>query len=292
MTSTQSTGSGNVARSLELLWGSGERPGRGPKPGLTLDRIVTTAVALADAEGLDAVSMRRLSTELGTGTMSLYRYVPGKAELIDLMLNHVQGETDASAESPAPAGSSADLGSGSGWRRAAEAMARAALALHQRHPWLLSVNQARPVLGPNTVSGLEKALSAIKGMGLTDPEMISVIVMVEGYVTGVARTHVHAIEVEKRSGITDEEFWQVQEPVLSKAMTSGVYPVMASLSMEAFSPEFDHFEFGLQRILDGLEVLVERRAAERGTSEQGTAERGTAERGTAERGTAERGTAG
>ncbi|WP_326611756.1 TetR/AcrR family transcriptional regulator [Streptomyces scopuliridis] len=257
MTSTESAGSGNVARSLELLWGSGERPSRGPKPGLTLDRIITTAVALADAEGLDAVSMRRLSTELGTGTMSLYRYVPGKAELIDLMLNQVQGETAALTESLDP---------GSGWRPAAEAMARAALALHRRHPWLLSVNQARPVLGPNTVSGLEKTLSAIKGMGLSDPELISVIIMVEGYVTGVARTHVHAVEAEKRSGITDQEFWQTQEPVLSRAMNSGVYPVMASLSEEAFGPEFDHFEFGLQRILDGLEVLVERRAAERDTA--------------------------
>ncbi|MFE7567302.1 TetR/AcrR family transcriptional regulator [Streptomyces sp. NPDC057539] len=277
MTSTESTGSGNVARSLELLWGSGERPSRGPKPGLTLDRIVTTAVALADAEGLDAVSMRRLSTELGTGTMSLYRYVPGKGELIDLMLNQVQGETAAPAESPGPA---------SGWRSATEALARATLALHQRHPWLLSVNQARPVLGPNSVNGLEKTLSAIKGMGLSDPELISVIIMIEGYVTGIARTQVHAIEAEKKSGITDEEFWQVQEPVLSNAMNSGVYPVMASLSVEAFGPEFDHFEFGLQRILDGLEVLVERRAAkaeaerEREPAEQETTGRKTTGRGT------------
>ncbi|MBK3547134.1 TetR/AcrR family transcriptional regulator, partial [Streptomyces sp. MBT60] len=86
------TGSGDIARSLELLWGTGERPSRGPKPGLTLDRIVTAAVAVADAEGLAAVSMRRLSTELGTGTMSLYRYVPGKSELLDLMFDRVLGE--------------------------------------------------------------------------------------------------------------------------------------------------------------------------------------------------------
>ncbi|MFJ5686380.1 TetR/AcrR family transcriptional regulator [Streptomyces sp. NPDC093099] len=286
MTSTESTGSGNVTRSLELLWGSGERPSRGPKPGLTLDRIVTTAVALADAEGLDAVSMRRLSTELGTGTMSLYRYVPGKAELIDLMLNQVQGETAAPAESPdagadSHSAPSSAPGTGTGWRAAAEAMAHDVLALHQRHPWLLSVNQARPVLGPNSVSGLERKLAAIKGMGLTDPELISVIIMVEGYVSGVARTHVHAVEAEKKSGITDQEFWQAQEPVLSKAMTSGVYPVMAAMSEEAFAPEFDHFAFGLQRILDGLEVLVERRAAEGGTTERGKAQQGKAEPGEA-----------
>ncbi|MEW1723723.1 TetR/AcrR family transcriptional regulator [Streptomyces sp. NPDC093109] len=248
MTSTETTGSGNVARSLELLWGAGERPSRGPKPGLTLGGIVSTAVALADAEGLDAVSMRRLSTELGTGTMSLYRYVPGKAELLDLMLNDVWGETDSTPRAP-----------GAGWRTTIEEMARAMLALYQHHPWLLSVNQARPVLGPNAVGGLEEMLSGIKDMGLTDPELISVRIMVEGYVSGVARTHVHAGEVKRKSGMSDREFWQVQEPYLTKAMNSGVYPVMASLSEDAFGPEFDHFEFGLQRLLDGLEVLVARR---------------------------------
>ncbi|AXG79487.1 TetR/AcrR family transcriptional regulator [Streptomyces paludis] len=248
MTSTETTGSGNVERTLELLWGTGERPSRGPKPGLTLGRIVTAAVALADAEGLEAVSMRRLSTELGTGTMSLYRYVPGKAELLDLMLNHVRGETDSTPRDP-----------DAGWRTTVEEMARAMLTLYRRHPWLLSVNQARPVLGPNAMGGMEEMLSGIKGMGLSDPELISVRIMVEGYVSGAARTHVHAVEVERKSGMTDREFWQVQEPYLTKAMNSGVYPVMASLSEDAFGPEFDHFEFGLQRLLDGLEVLVARR---------------------------------
>ena len=96
MTTTEHSGSGDVSRSLELLWGLGERPSRGPKPGLTLDRIVTAAVAVADAEGLGALSMRRVATDLGVGTMSLYRYVPGKAELLDLMLDKV-AEFDADA---------------------------------------------------------------------------------------------------------------------------------------------------------------------------------------------------
>ncbi|MFC9424793.1 TetR/AcrR family transcriptional regulator C-terminal domain-containing protein [Streptomyces sp. NPDC056987] len=121
------------------------------------------------------------------------------------------------------------------------------------------MNQARPVLGPNAVRGLETTLSRLEDMGLSDPERVSVIIMVEGYVIGTARTQVHAIEAEKKTGITHEEFWKAQEPVLSRAMTSGVYPVMATLSEESFGPGFDHFEFGLQRLLDGLEVLVERR---------------------------------
>lgn len=252
MTTTDSSGSGDVSRSLELLWGTGERATRGPKPGLTLDRIVTAAVEIADAEGLAAVSMRRLSTELGAGTMSLYRHVPGRAELVDLMLDRVQGETaqpsERAASAPAP-----------GWRKTVETAARGELALYQAHPWLLSVNQTRPVLGPGAVGGMETMLAGIKDMGLSDPELISVMIMVSGYVSGVARTQVHAVEARRTTGISDDEFWQAQEPVLTAVMTSGRYPLMAGLSAEAFGPDFDHFEFGLQRLLDGLEVLVEQR---------------------------------
>ncbi|MEV8334199.1 TetR/AcrR family transcriptional regulator [Streptomyces niveus] len=252
MTTTESSGSGDVSRSMELLWGTGERATRGPKPGLTLDRIVTAAIELADAEGLAAVSMRRLSTELGAGTMSLYRHVPGRAELVDLMLDRVQGEGAHAPEpdtaEPAP-----------GWRKTVEKAARDELALYQAHPWLLSVNQTRPVLGPGAVGGMESMLAGIKDTGLSDPELISVIIMVSGYVSGVARTQVHAVEVRQVTGISDDEFWRAQEPMLSTVMTSGRYPLMAALSPEAFGPDFDHFEFGLQRLLDGLEVLVEQR---------------------------------
>ncbi|MEV4993733.1 TetR/AcrR family transcriptional regulator [Streptomyces niveus] len=257
MTTTESSGSGDVSRSMELLWGTGERATRGPKPGLTLDRIVTAAIELADAEGLAAVSMRRLSTELGAGTMSLYRHVPGRAELVDLMLDRVQGE---GAQAPEPATVEPDaVQSAPGWRKTVEKAARDELALYQAHPWLLSVNQTRPVLGPGAVGGMESMLAGIKDTGLSDPELISVIIMVSGYVSGVARTQVHAVEVQQVTGISDDEFWRAQEPMLSTVMTSGRYPLMAALSPEAFGPDFDHFEFGLQRLLDGLEVLVEQR---------------------------------
>ncbi|WP_405677406.1 TetR/AcrR family transcriptional regulator [Streptomyces sp. NBC_01511] len=249
MATTESSGSGNVSRSMELLWGTGERATRGPKPGLTLDRIVTAAVEIADAEGLAAVSMRRLSTELGAGTMSLYRHVPGRAELVDLMLDRVQVDNVGRPE-PADA---------PGWRKTVETAAREELALYQAHPWLLSVNQTRPVLGPGAVGGMETLLGGIKDMGLTDQELVSVLIMVSGYVSGVARTQVHAVEVRQATGISDYEFWEAQEPYLSKVMTSGRYPVMATLSADAFGSDFDHFEFGLQRLLDGLEVLVAQR---------------------------------
>ncbi len=249
---TETSGSGDIVRTLELLWDTGKRPSRGPKPGLTLDRIVEAAVQVADAEGLEAVSMRRLATELGTGTMSLYRYVPGKAELLDLMLDRVQRVDDTPGV----------MGDGS-WRAALETLARETLALYRRHPWLLQVNQTRPILGPSALDGMEKVLALIQPMGLTDPELVSAIIMIDGYVTGAARTRLYEKDAEHRTGLTDAEFWQAQAPALEKAMGSGRYPVLAALSDDAFGSDFDHFGFGLRRILDGLEVLVAERAEER-----------------------------
>ncbi|MFJ9741792.1 TetR/AcrR family transcriptional regulator [Streptomyces sp. NPDC101166] len=249
--STETSGSGDIVRTLELLWDLGKRPSRGPKPGLTLERIVEVAVEVADRDGLDAVSMRRIATELGTGAMSLYRYVPGKAELLDLMLDRVQR----------PSENPSDLGDG-GWRSALEAMARATLALYRRHPWLLQVNQSRPILGPSALDGMEKVLGRIKPMGLTDPELVSAIVMIDAYVVGAARTQMYQEEAERKSGMTDAQFWSAQAPTLERILASGRYPVMSELSEDTFLPTFDHFGFGLERILDGLEALVAERGRE------------------------------
>ncbi|WP_254811990.1 TetR/AcrR family transcriptional regulator [Streptomyces cavourensis] len=250
-------GSGDIARSLELLWGTGDRPSRGPKPGLTLDRIVTAAIAVADAEGLSAVSMRRISTELGTGTMSLYRYVPGKAELLDLMLDRVLGEPlFADADRPAAGHRVPD-----DWRAAIDTMARAHLDNLRNHPWLLKINQARTVLGPSALRGLELSLTALRSMGLRDPELIGVIITVNSFVEGLARTQADAAEAVAQTGLSDEEFWENQRPYLERAMLSGAYPTMAGMSEDTFSADFDHFTFGLRRLIAGFEALVAERAA-------------------------------
>ncbi|MFI6940530.1 TetR/AcrR family transcriptional regulator [Streptomyces sp. NPDC050418] len=244
------SGSGDIQRSLELLWGTAERPTRGPKPALTLDRIVGAAVELADREGIAAVSMRRLSTELGTGTMSLYRYVPGKAELLDLMLDRVQGEAVAEeAEVPQH------------WRECVESMARTQRDYYRSHPWLLKVNQARAVLGPSAIRSMEVVIAPLRTMGLTDPELLSVIITVTSWVTGHVRTEVDAIEAARETGLSDEEFWGSQQPFLERAMLSGAFPQMASLSEDTFSTDYDHFEFGLRRLIDGFAQLVEERGS-------------------------------
>ncbi|MFJ2744210.1 TetR/AcrR family transcriptional regulator [Streptomyces sp. NPDC087440] len=242
---------GALRPSLELLWGTGERPARGPKRGLSLAAVVEAGVRIADAEGIDALSMRRLANELGTGTMSLYRYVPGKTELLDLMLDTVQGEQVAMHD-PTRA---------EDWRGAVTAIAYGTLELHRRHPWLLKVNESRTLLGPGSLRGLEVSLTGLRGLtGFSDPELISVLMAVQSFATGTARRETETTEAAEETGLSYESFWEGQRPYLERAMTSGDYPVMAALSEDAFTPSFDHFAFGLERLLDGFAVLVAERA--------------------------------
>jgi AcrR family transcriptional regulator len=235
----------SLVRSQELLWEGAARGARGPKPGLTLDRIVEAAIAVADAEGIEAVSMRRVARELGAGTMSLYRYVPGKTELLTLMLDRVSEIT----ESP--------LAGGPPWRVAVERAARQTYRLYLDHPWLLKVNWTRPVFGPNTLAGVEVFITAIDGLGLTDQQRVMVMMAVDSYVTGMARTQVLYASAADETGLSDEEFWRIQLPVLERAMTSGDFPVLAALSDDSFDAGWEEtFEFGLARLLDGLELFV------------------------------------
>lgn len=236
----------SLVRSQELLWEGSAPRGRGPKPGLTLDRIVDTAIAVADAEGIDSVSMRRVARELGAGTMSLYRYVPGKDELLILMLDRVG------------AGAVLRAGGDLSWREELELAGRNSYRLYLNHPWLLKVNWTRPVFGPNTMAGFESILAAIDGIGLTDQERVMLIVAVDSLVTGLARNQILYASAAEETGLSDDEFWRLQTPVLERAMASGDYPAMAALSEDAFdAPWHETFEFGLARLLDGLERFVE-----------------------------------
>jgi AcrR family transcriptional regulator len=247
MTSEHS-GGGDIHRSLALMWDLAEKPTRGPKPMLTLDWIVTAAIEIADAEGLEALSMRRVADALGVGTMSLYRYVPGKAELLDLMLDRISGP-DPSVDSL-----------GDDWRSAMEALGRDMWRLYTRHPWLPFVDQSRPLLGPNSLDGFELALRGLTDSGLTSQQQVNAISVLEAFVSSAARLHNNAVTAEQRTGMSAEEFWRAQTPVLEKAMSSGRYPLVAALDDDAFAATAEEFfEFGLQRLLDGLEALVNRR---------------------------------
>ncbi|HEY7594162.1 MAG TPA: TetR/AcrR family transcriptional regulator, partial [Actinophytocola sp.] len=226
-------GRGDPVRSMALLWrdtDAGRAPARGPRPGLSVDRIVDAAIELADADGLAALSMRRVAERLGVGTMSLYTYVPSKAELIDVMYDTACGSVEG------------DFGSG-GWRVRLEAIARANWDLYRRHPWMLQVMaMARPPLGPNAIAGYDRDLRAVDGIGLTDLEMDSVVGMVSVYVQGAARTAVEAAGSERDTGMTDAEWWEAYGPLLAKVFDAAKYPVAArvgAVAGEAYQAAYD-----------------------------------------------------
>ncbi len=245
------TGGGDPKRSIELLWGLREGPRPGPKPRFTVAEVAAAAVAIADAEGLAALSMRRVAERLGVKAMSLYTYVPGKAELIDLMFDSVLAEVSAADES------------GGDWRARLEGVARDNFALYLRHPWLLQVATSRPPLGPNVVAKYDRDLRAVDGIGLGDVEMDLVVQMVGDFVHGAARTAVAAGQVARRTGLTDEQWWERAGPVLAQVLDPAAHPTATRVGAAAgaeYNAAVDParaFEFGLARLLDGVASLIE-----------------------------------
>lgn len=237
-----------LRRRFTLLWDNGT-PNRSNK--LSRPAIVDAAIALADEEGVQALSMRRVATKLGVGTMSLYRHVPNKAALLDLVLDRMCAPTDDIREITGD------------WRSALEAIARANWELYTTHRWLLEVNWARPALGPSSLAGTELFMRALDGLPLSSQEGVLIMVAVDTFVIGQARAYVHSHAAAEETGISDEEFWSAQVPLLEDAMATGNYPTMAALDMDAFGASWkETFEFGLARLLDGIEHLVARRQAD------------------------------
>ena len=243
---TEHTGGENLTRSLELLWGTKEEPSRGPKRALDLEKIVATAVALADQSGLSGLSMRRVAAELGIGTMSLYRYVPGKGELIDLMVDQVNGPSE-----------DLDQYRGMGWRPTMEFVAESSWDLYTGSPWLIQVNQSRPLLGPASLASTDFAVGELTGLGLSGREKMGMLVAIDNYVMGSARNHVLSHRAAEDSGVSDEEFWAAQHPFLEHALETGNYPDMGALEEDAFTMEGkEAMLFGLRPMLDGFEALI------------------------------------
>jgi AcrR family transcriptional regulator len=256
--STEYSGRGDPQRSMELLWGVQKSPTRGPKPGISVDQIVRAAIEIADAEGLAALSMRRVAERLKVGTMSLYTYVPSKAELLDVMLDSVFGEKTQ------------PTGVAGGWRAALELRAHDDWARYQRHPWVLQVSGARSLLGPNETDLFEATLRVVSGIGLSASEMVGVVNLVVSYVRGAAQGAVDAVLAAQRTGVSNEEWWAAREPLFDKYFDPQRYPTLVELDRAgAFEAPFEgdyllyhavnDFAFGLQRVLDGIEAFVQQR---------------------------------
>jgi AcrR family transcriptional regulator len=231
-----------------VIWERPERASRGPAPSLSRDGITAAAVALADTQGIEAVSMRALAVELGVGAASLYRYVARKDELLDLMVDSVMGK-DLEFEIRGE------------WRSDLRSVARGLRAMILRHPWMAVHGTGRRTLGPNTARRYEQVLGAIDGIGLDIDEMLMMIKTLDAFVRGRTIEDLSEEEAVRRSGLSQNEWLQAQTPYVQSLIDSGRYPLLARVVLDARAPHDPNhleraFDLGLERVLDGLATML------------------------------------
>ncbi|MFG2298889.1 TetR/AcrR family transcriptional regulator [Streptomyces sp. NPDC048603] len=261
------TGTGLPA-SLEMAWGLRVRPSKGPRPALTLDRIVAAAVGLAAAEGVDAVSMGRVAKELGASTMSLYRYVAAKDELYVLM-------ADAGVGTPPPLPDTAGAWS---WRELLAEWAHAQRRVLMAAPWVLRIPITGPPATPNQVAWMERGLAAMAGTGMPEKAKLSTLILIGGFVRNQATLTADMIEAIVRNGLSPDQVIghyrstlrlltdPTRHPAVTRLLDSGLLD--GGGGTEAEDPDYE-FRFGLDRILDGLEALMGQGRAETGADREG-----------------------
>jgi AcrR family transcriptional regulator len=244
-----------------------------------VEQYVAAALAVADAEGLDAVSMRRVAGDLGSGTATLYRYITNRDELVDLMIDAVQGEDplpDALLpEAQLPSGTdrqaggtgagtatepaAGDVGVAGDWRAGLAAVAHALRATLLRHPWLAGELAGRPSLGPNSLRRSEAALRAAVALTPDITLASKALGAVRAYVLGSVAGQQAALRAEQRSGLTKEQWQHSLGPYITEVLAAGEHPMLARRIHEAEEPDPDtEFTFGLQCILDGLATQFSR----------------------------------
>jgi len=222
---------------------------------LSRDEIVRTAIKIADAEGPDAVSMRRIARELNAGTMSLYWHVRSKEELLDLMIDAVQGEELA----PEPSGD---------WRADLRALTRGARAVLHRHPWMVDFIGGRPPVGPKSLQNIERALSSLDGLGLDKATVFTIVQTVSTFALGTVLREAQEVTGERYleqqfEGLTAAERDAMLGEFISRIRASGRYPHMAAVIEAGIDPDApetreQRFEFGLDCLLDGIEARLPR----------------------------------
>lgn len=220
-----------------LVWAKERRSPRRQAPGV--EQIVRTAIAIADAEGLPAVSMRRVATDLGSGTASLYRYVASRDELLDLMIDEVKG-----AEHTEITGD---------WRADLASVAHQVRLTLLRHPWLSGELPGRPALGTNSLRRHEAALAAAAGLTADITLAAGVVDTVLAYVFGTVAQELAELQAQRRSGLTKEQWQASVGPYIRDVITSGRYPQFTRRVVEGEEWSAERvFEFGLNCVLDGV----------------------------------------
>lgn len=226
------------------VWARPRPEPRRRAPGV--DRYVAAALAVADAEGLAAVSMRRVAGDLGSGTATLYRYIANRDELMDLMVDAAQGEDPL----PEPTRD---------WRADLAAVAHSLRTTLLRHPWLAAELAGRPALGPNSLRRSESALRAAVALTPDITLASQALGAVRAYVLGSVATQQATRRAEQRSGLTEEQWQRSVGPYISEVLAAGEHPMLARrvLEGEELTPDVE-FTFGLACVLDGLASRFDR----------------------------------
>ena len=233
-------------RVVELLWDPPTPPaGRGPRPRTSLPEVVDAGVAIADAEGLDALSIRKVASHLGIGAMSLYTYVPGRSELIELMIDRVYA--DHSLPDPAL-----------GWRARLEIWTRATWATYAAHPWLLEYNMARLPIGPRVLDVEEALYAALDAAGFTGAENVALANLIRWQLLGAARSTISDAAEERHTGVSAEAYWESRSSFWLTYFDAERYPTMAAVwEAGGFDdPAGWDLDRMITRLLDGIEQLA------------------------------------
>jgi AcrR family transcriptional regulator len=224
------------------IWSLPERGERGPKPRYSRAEVAAAAVRIADAEGISAVTMRRVAAELGTGTMSLYNYVPAKEHLVQLMADQAAGEYAYPDRPP-------------GDHRAAIAdLARQGRDIARRHPWLPAVMQRQPPMGPGTLRYMDYFLGLLAGTGLGTAAKMEIIAIIHGFALMYGGMQAALDEERTRTGVTEREQQAAPVRLLAEAAAAGGYPhLAAALTEPPRQPRTadQNFESCLLRLIDG-----------------------------------------
>nr|BAP34738.1 regulatory protein TetR [Streptomyces sp. ML694-90F3] len=267
-------------KTLEVLWGSEPgRSARGPKRGLSVEKIAAAAIKIADEKGLDGLSMQHVAGHLGYTAMSLYRYVPGKEQLVDIVYDRALGPPPGREDSAETAdAATAPAGEGErDWRSGVYRWVRAMLGVYHSHPWLLDITTSAPPLGPNQLAWFDALLQEVSDIGLGDDEMVHLVLFVTGAVRDLARTSSEIAQSPDRTGVSVEQMAEgyshalkdladgTRFPALSRVVAAGVFEP----TEVPYNDIVPSLEFGLRRLLDGVEAHVRTRRTAR-PAEPGT----------------------
>jgi len=230
----------------ELIW---ERLARGTRSRsrLSYARIVKAAMRIADREGLEAISMRRIASQLNAGTMSLYRYVATRDQLLDLLLDEAYGEITVPAR-PSP-----------DWRKDLRGLACQTRTVLKRHSWLGPLLSSRPTLGPNYLHWFEFALSSTAATGLHMKMRLRIVGTINAWVSGVVGYELGEAETNRRHNLTEKRKRELVAPYLDRILATGQYPQLAEFVRHGSGEVTDEdFEFGLDCLIAGLSLQVTR----------------------------------